>query len=209
MATTSRGIPLLDGSEQIAPFQAFYNGIAEALDSALDDQEETFGKRANFMVASSTEMAQMESDGSGWEGLHVYSTTDKREWVWVGGSFKTAPFTVIGEFSYRSPFTNYSAPGDRPTAFREGNWVCIQGTAGTGSSSTIAGNTGVTMFTLSSEFRPYRRASARMQGSGGASWVLMVDSSGEVTASRYSGGTHSSVWMPFTLTFPTTPPEGV
>ena len=106
--------------------------------------------------------------------------------------------------SWASGFTSYTS-GDSPDVWRSGNVVTVRAVAKT-TAQIAAGNT-TKMFTLPVGYRPshVNRYFGRQQGSGLNSWLLSINTNGDVNIARY--GTTSDVaipsgaWLPFCVTF--------
>lgn len=106
-----------------------------------------------------------------------------------------------------SYFTEYTS-GWRPMYRKKYGLVEITG--GVKPTKTISGSmTEYTIFTLPSGFRPLKKMSELMQGSGTDEWLFQVDSAtGNVTFSRYRANNATSyksvdanVWLPFHTIF--------
>ena len=106
-----------------------------------------------------------------------------------------------------SYFTEYTS-GWRPMYRKK--YGIVEITGGVKPVKTISGSmTEYTIFTLPSGFRPLKKMSEVMQGSGTDEWLFQVDSStGNVTFSRYRANNSTSyknvdtnVWLPFHTMF--------
>lgn len=92
MAITPKGIPLLDGSAKIAPFQAHYNAIANALDTALTDAM----KGAHFFTGTAAQRAAFlasAAEGDAWQDTN----STKSLWKKDGGAWvRQGPLLAAG-----------------------------------------------------------------------------------------------------------------
>jgi hypothetical protein len=80
MATTGRGIPLIDGNTVVNPIQTPFNLMANAVDAAIGD---ALGDVFNFKGPSNTRPATA-TEGDTW-----YETDTRRSWLYTGGTWVT------------------------------------------------------------------------------------------------------------------------
>lgn len=106
-----------------------------------------------------------------------------------------------------SKFTHYSSSENKTRYRKIGKLVEVVGEVKlTSSVTTSNAATQYTIFTLPTGYRPSNRISHVCQGSNYYKWMVIINTSGTVTFSRYNNGSayvecSTSSWLPFQLTF--------
>lgn len=104
-------------------------------------------------------------------------------------------------------FTIHPDGGAYPSVYRDGYVVQLHGILTTTAELTCADNNNVyAMFTIPDGYRPAKQVIALMQGSGTSSWLIRIQTTGSVTASRYRDSNGyanfpSAAWLPFHVTW--------
>ena len=111
MATTPWGLPLLDGNVQLAPFQGHYNGIANALDSAMSTLRSEVLSGAHMFTGTSAQRTAFTdaANGDHWQDTDGAKNLYRRDGsTWVNltpnnGTWTTLPLLagVGGSGQYR------------------------------------------------------------------------------------------------------------
>lgn len=105
-----------------------------------------------------------------------------------------------------SKFKPYSNNADYTPQYRKKDGVVYIHGAVSPNEEIAGSNTGVTIFTLPSGYRPTKVLTKVCQGSDKNTWLLEVKVNGNVTFARYGTTEYASVgttaWLPFETSFP-------
>lgn len=145
-------------------------------------------------------------------GLYLYIAADGTKTVgltdpaaWCAG-LDSGRYTAPTALTLNSACVAYSS-AQTPKYSKDGHVVNVCG-AVSPASEVAAGGT-VSIGTLPAGFRPAGDLNVLCQGSSNAVWLLTINTSGGMSASRYRNGTTNaaittSTWLPFNVTFMTT-----
>lgn len=134
------------------------------------------------------------------DGTKTVGLTDPAAWC---STLDSGRYTAPTALPLNSACVAYSS-GQTPKYSKDGHVVNVCGSVSP-ASEVAAGGT-VSIGTLPAGFRPAGDLNVLCQGSSNAVWLLTINTSGGMSASRYRNGTTdaaitTSTWLPFNVTF--------
>lgn len=143
--------------------------------------------------------------GSSYSYATIISSNSANRYKITDSSYENLDDSGWNNATLTSGFKNYGGSSSNAPQYRKvGGVVEVRGILSP-TTALEASNTGVTMFTLPSGFRPSRNTYAICQGSGRNVWLLSVTTGGEVQVSRYGTTGNASIptsaWLVLNITF--------
>lgn len=143
--------------------------------------------------------------GSSYSYVTVVSTNDCKRYKITNSSYEDLDDSGWTNVTLSSSFKAYGNNSSNTPQYRKtGNVIEIRGIVSP--KSDLAGsNTGVTIFTLPSGYRPTKTVYEICQGSGRNVWLLTINTNGTVQFSRYgitaNATANTSAWLCFNKIF--------
>lgn len=143
--------------------------------------------------------------GTSYSYVTIISTNDAKKYKITNSDYEDLDDTGWKVATLSSQFKAYGNISTNTPEYRKiGNQVYIRGVVSPNSSIT-ASNTGVTIFTLPSGYRPSKPVYELCQGSGRNVWLLSITTGGLVQISRYGTTSNidigTSAWLIFNKSF--------